>query len=79
MKELTIDVHGMYVADAMEKIRLAVARVPREVERVVIVHGYNHGTSLRDAVRTRLRLPRVQLVEPSFLNDGITYLWLKRG
>lgn len=78
MKEQTLDLHGLYVADAMERLQRAVDNAPREVERIVVIHGYNHGTSLRDAIRSRLRSPRILQVEPSFFNDGITYVWLRR-
>ena len=78
MKELKIDIHGLYVEDALERVRGFVERVPGDVERVVVVHGYNRGTALRDAIRTRLRSPRVRQVESSFFNDGETYLWLRK-
>ena len=40
---LRIDLHGMYVEDAMELLRERVARAPRGTEKIVVIHGYNRG------------------------------------
>ena len=77
-KMLTIDIHGKYVEDALAEVREFVRRSPKEAEKIVVIHGYNRGTALRDALRTRLRSPRIRLIEPSFFNQGETYIWLKR-
>ena len=77
-KQLTIDIHGLYVEDALERVSDFIASAPRDVEKIVVVHGYNRGTALRDAIRDRLRSPRIRMVEPAFFNDGETYVWLKR-
>ena len=29
-------------------------------------------------MRNRMRSPRIRLIEPSFFNEGETYIWLKR-
>jgi len=74
---IRIDVHGMYVEDAMELLRERVAKAPHNTEKIVVVHGYNHGTALKDAVR-RLRSPRIVEVAPSFVNEGETVIWLRK-
>ena len=76
-KSIRIDVHGMYVEDAVELLQRRVAGAPPGTEKIVVVHGYNRGTALRDAIRARLRSPRIRMVEPAFFNDGETYVWLK--
>ena len=73
---LRIDLHGMYVEDAMELLRERVARAPRGTEKIVVIHGYNRGSALKEAVR-RFRSSRVVEVAPSFLNEGETVIWLR--
>ena len=75
---LRIDLHGMYVEDAMELLRERVAHAPRGTEKIVVIHGYNRGSALKEAVR-RFRAPRVVEVAPSFLNEGETVIWLRSG
>ena len=73
---LRIDLHGMYVEDAMELLRERVARAPRGTVKIVVIHGFNRGSALKEAVR-RFRAPRVVEVSPSFLNEGETVIWLR--
>ena len=73
---LRVDLHGMYAEDAMEVLRERVARAPRGTEKIVVIHGYNRGSALKEAVR-RFRAPRVVEVAPSFLNEGETVIWLR--
>ena len=73
---LRVDLHGMYVEDAMELLRERVARAPRGTEKIIVIHGYNRGSALKEAVR-RFRSPRVVEVAPSFLNEGETVIWLR--
>ena len=73
---IRVDLHGMYVEDAMELLRERVARAPRGTEKIVVIHGYNRGSALKEAVR-RFRAPRVVEVAPSFLNEGETVIWLR--
>ena len=73
---LRVDLHGMYVEDAMELLRKRVARAPRGTEKIVVVHGYNRGSALKEAVH-RFRAPRIVEVAPSFMNEGETVIWLR--
>lgn len=73
---LRIDIHGMYVQDALELLHERVARAPRGTEKIVVIHGYNRGAALKEAVR-RFRAPRVVEVSPSFMNEGETVIWLR--
>jgi len=76
-RSIRVDVHGMYVEDALALLRDRIARAPSGTEKIVVVHGYNRGTALKEAVR-RLRAPRVVEVSPSFTNEGETVIWLRR-
>lgn len=74
---LRIDVHGKYVEDALQAVRKAIAASPHDTEKIVVVHGYNNGTAIKEAL-CRMRGPRIVEVCPSLLNPGETVVWLKR-
>lgn len=75
---LRIDIHGYLVEDALKELRQFVANAPKTTEKIIVIHGYNNGTALQDAVRYRLRSPRIQEVAPRFGNDGESIIWMKR-
>ena len=56
---------------------MKMAGAPPGTEKIIVVHGYNRGTALKEAVR-RLRGPRIVEVAPSFANEGETIIWLRR-
>ena len=60
----------------MQAVRKTIATAPSVTEKVV-VHGYNSGTAIKEALR-RLHGPRIVEVSPSLLNPGETVIWLKR-
>lgn len=73
-----IDIHGLKVEDALYDLREFIAKQPRNTERIVVVHGYNNGTALKEAVQRQLRSPRIKEIAPGFLNPGETVIYLKR-
>lgn len=75
---LRIDIHGMYVEDALDKLRHCINNAPKNVEKIIIIHGYNNGTALKDAVRYRLHNPRILEITNNFGNEGESTIWLKR-
>ncbi len=75
---LTINLHGLYVEDALEKLQRFVAQAPKTTEKIIVIHGYNNGTALLEAVRHRFHSPRVQEISPRLGNDGESVIWLKR-
>ena len=75
---LTINIHGMYVDDALKAVREFVNNAPRNVDKIIVIHGYNNGTALKDAIRHRLHSPRILEIAPSFFNEGETTLWLRK-
>lgn len=76
---LSINIHGMYVEDALKAVREFVSKAPRTTEKIIVVHGYNNGTALQEAVRHRLHSPHIREIMPSFFNEGETVLWLRKG
>lgn len=75
---LTINLHGLYVEEAMQRLRKFVAEAPKTTEKIIVIHGYNNGTALQEAVRHRLHSPRIQEVSARFGNDGESIIWLRR-
>lgn len=73
----TIDLHGLTSAEAKKKLERELARAPREIKRLIVIHGCNNGTVLRDMVRS-LHHPRILETVPTFSNDGETVIYLKR-
>ena len=72
---ITIDVHG-YLKE--EAIRKDISMAPKTIEKVVVIHGYNNGIVLKDAIK-RMHSPRILEICPSFSNEGETIIWLKRN
>jgi DNA-nicking Smr family endonuclease len=75
---ITIDIHGMTEQQARTKLLREIARADEHLERIVVIHGCNNGTVLRDMVRNSLRSPRIDAVIPTFSNDGETVIYLKK-
>lgn len=75
---LTINLHGLYVEEAMQRLRTFVANAPKMTEKIIVIHGYNNGTAIQEAVRHRLHSPRIQEVSARFGNDGESIIWLRR-
>ena len=73
----TVDLHGMTSSEAKKKLERELTRASAEIKRIVVIHGCNNGTVLRDMVR-RLRHPRILEAVPTFSNDGETVIYLKQ-
>lgn len=72
-----IDIHGMLAVEAKRRIDREIAAAPQQIKRLVIIHGCNNGTALRDMVRTKIKSPRIEGIVPTFSNDGETTIYLK--
>lgn len=73
----TVDIHGLTATEAKKKLEREISRAPAQIKRIVVIHGCNNGTVLRDMVRTKLRSPRIYEIVPTFSNDGETTIYLK--
>jgi len=67
------DLHQMSRAAAKRFIKNIIAAVRLAFE-LLIVHGYHHGTALRDMFRVDFSNSRIKAVVPDFENDGRTIL-----
>ncbi|MDR0821955.1 MAG: Smr/MutS family protein [Oscillospiraceae bacterium] len=76
-KQITADIHGMTATEAKKHIERLISAAPADCERLVVIHGCNSGTVLRDTVRRGLRHKRILEIIPTFSNDGETSVYLK--
>ena len=70
------DIHGMNPSDARREILGLLDRLPNDITEVHIIHGYRGGDSLRSTVQTSLAHPRILRKMQSFLNEGVTKIFL---
>lgn len=74
---LTVDLHGMYLADAQSLLLNWLDHAGPEIKELRVIHGSNQGTVLKELVRSGLKHPRISAVLPT-LNPGETRVLLKR-
>ena len=72
----TADLHGVYERDARALLTGWLNTAPKTLTELRVIHGYQHGTALRDMIRKEFSHPRVKAVLPA-LNPGETRLVLK--
>ncbi|MCL1903425.1 MAG: Smr/MutS family protein [Oscillospiraceae bacterium] len=73
----TIDIHGFMPEQAKRMLEFELKRAPMGAEKILIIHGCNRGTVLRDLVRGGLNSPRISEVMPCFANDGESMIYLR--
>lgn len=76
---IELDVHGLNVEQAIRKIEGVIASADGGVYRVKVIHGYNRGTNIRQAVYREFGNGldrRVSRVIPGE-NQGITEIVLR--
>ena len=73
---VTLDLHGMRVEDARFRLTHYLTHAPQEVKEILVIHGFNGGTDLRDMIREDFSHPRIQSILKA-LTDGQTRLILK--
>lgn len=71
-----IDIHEMTADQAKRYIENFLRRVNPAVKEVTIIHGYSSGTILLNMVRKQLKHPKIKSKVLSFVNPGITILYL---
>ena len=74
---IDIDLHGMYREEAIKVIDKALKSADSGTYQIRLVHGYNHGTSLKNMIIDEYRYhPKVLRVKPGD-NLGTTVLVLR--
>lgn len=78
-KEYKIDVHGLELEDAKKYITNTVKELYKSKGlKLIVVHGYNHGTKIKDWLRSTSSLNKyVNSISPSLDNSGETIINLK--
>lgn len=69
--EVTLDLHKLTVREARRLIGNIIA-VNRERFELNLIHGYNHGTALRDMIRQEFKNPRIYERKQYSYNAGVT-------
>jgi len=75
-KELIVDLHGLTYNEAYLKLIETFNKLPNNVTRVVVVHGYHGGDVLKKLVRCDFYHYKILEVGQS-LNEGETIYYLK--
>ncbi len=70
---VTIDVHGMKCAEVKRFINNIIA-VIKSTFRLTIIHGYNHGTAIKEMIFNGLYNERIKSKRGDSYNMGMTYL-----
>lgn len=73
---MIVDLHGLYVEEAKTILNDAINSARKSTKKVVVVHGYQQGTKLKDMVRT-LRNGKISHSFADFYNKGQTIIVLK--
>lgn len=69
--KVTVDVHGLSASQAKRLINNIIVAIRRSFE-LVVIHGYHHGTAIRDMIYRELENPKIQQKHLEFWNPGIT-------
>lgn len=72
---ITADVHGMKCSQARRFINNIINAI-RQKCSLVIIHGYNHGTAIKDMLATDFSNSHVQNKYQDPYNKGITHVVL---
>lgn len=72
VEKAVLDVHGLTCREAMRFIN-NVVNLTKGACTVEVIHGYRHGTKIKDSLRQQFLNPRV-IIMPDQWNLGVTYL-----
>lgn len=77
MSSMTVDLHGMTVYDALKHLEKTIAKAPKNVKEIIVIHGFRGGQGLKEMVRdpNQLRSKKIKRRKVS-LNQGETILEL---
>lgn len=73
--QVTVDVHGMKCSQAKRFINNIINTI-REAFKLVIIHGYNHGTAIKDMLADNFSNSHIVEQYPDPYNKGVTYMVL---
>ena len=71
-----LDVHGKTLEDARAELLYTLNSVDYDVDAILVIHGFNKGTALKNWIRTKFKDLRVlKIVKP---DAGVTLLVLAK-
>lgn len=73
VEKIILDVHGMTYREA-ERFINNVVNMTRGTCVIEIIHGYRHGTTIKEMLRQRFLNPNIKHIIGDRFNLGITYL-----
>ena len=71
--KIMADVHGMSVKNAKRFIN-NIINVVRTAVEIIVIHGFNHGTAIKDMIASGIDNSRVSVISPDYKNQGITHI-----
>lgn len=72
-----IDIHEMFVDEALRLLRDIVKHAPKQVEQIYVIHGYRSGQALQQSLTIKnLKSKRIRTIHPA-MNPGISVIELK--
>lgn len=74
---ITADVHGMKCRGARRFINNIINTV-RIAFILIVIHGYNHGTAIRDMLYTKFKSPHITNQHLAPLNQGVTIMTIAK-
>lgn len=77
MKVKTVDIHRMTVAQAKGFLLQLFNKLEPGIEEVVVIHGFNNGTALKELVFNEFKHPKIKSKHPA-LNSGRTRIFIKK-
>ena len=72
VEKVVLDVHGLACREAMRFIN-NVVNLTGGKNTVEVIHGYRHGTKIKDSLRQYFSNPKTRIM-PDQWNLGVTYL-----
>lgn len=70
---ITVDLHGLKVKEAERFLKNLMA-INREGRDICVIHGYNHGTAIKEMIAGNLSAPRLKAKRNVRGNFGRTVL-----
>lgn len=70
---ITVDVHGLKCSEARRLINNLI-NLLRMSFQLIIIHGYNHGTAIKDMLATNFSNSHIKERYPDCYNQGVTHI-----
>lgn len=71
--QIIVDVHGMKCCQVRRFIN-NIINIVRETFRLIIIHGYNHGTAIKEMLNQNFSNPHIRKQYNDLYNQGITHM-----